>query len=319
MTMIYIPKRHIEVEMLPPAIGLKGRFLLQKFKGEAERGGALLAEREFPNLITNLGLDRFGNFACDNLYTAFHVGTGTAIPQVTDTALQSYLAGMGSSQFTRSRSVSGSAPYKGMATISTTFAVGAVVGNLTEIGMSRVAANTSELWSRALILDAEGNPTTFPVLADEQLVVTYVLECVVPTADAVASVNIAGVGAVDTITRAHNATNAVWAPVVGNGFANVGFTQSNAAGAYTGDITDVTGTPSGFLGSSDSSSNAAYGSGNLYRDGAVVFGPGSFNNSLRSCVFFGAMGAFQTQYDPVIPKNNLQTLTLNFRFAWARA
>lgn len=71
------------------------------------------------------------------------------------------------------------------------FAAGAVVGNISEVGLANMGnSNPSQpIVTRALIRDSSGNPTTISVSASEQLVVTHTLKITVPfTVDAVSSV-----------------------------------------------------------------------------------------------------------------------------------
>lgn len=136
---------------------------------------------KFDNLITNSGMDQLGTTTGYLDYC--HVGVGTTAPAFTDTQLASWLASTGSTY--QSDSVDGSTEEQ-MRTAATVwgsrtryfrFAQGAVVGNITEVGVSR-SSNTNPsnpLFSRTLIKDSEGNPTSVTVLASEYLYVAYTL------------------------------------------------------------------------------------------------------------------------------------------------
>lgn len=143
------------------------------------RGDGSVEKYTAPNLILNSGIARAtsdsAGITSDSLLTNCLVGTGTGAPLVTDTELQSPLA-------TSPNGVRQSGTYSydsGADEITTTtvmrytFALGAVVGNLSEIGIR--PSSVSNLFSRALIVDGSGDPTTITVTADDQLIVDYTL------------------------------------------------------------------------------------------------------------------------------------------------
>src|SRR5690606_7977060 len=100
---IYIPSgRFLEGEISEAKVGLEGWYTLRARR----RSGRVSRERVFKveacrglppfrNLITDLGLNRFGSTAASSVYSRCHVGTGTATPSVTDTQLQNFLAAVG--------------------------------------------------------------------------------------------------------------------------------------------------------------------------------------------------------------------------------
>ena len=127
----------------------------------------------FKNLITNAGLDYVNGYSTINDCTDYcKVGTGSTPPAVTDTDLAAK-TGIASPQGSQTNSVQKTTlPYYSQHVRVFTFAVGAVSGNLTEIGFFNYASSGT-MWSRALIKDSGGNPTTLTLLATEQLRVTY--------------------------------------------------------------------------------------------------------------------------------------------------
>src|SRR5690606_39029584 len=62
-------------------------------------------------------------------------------------------------------------------------------GNLSEVGILR-SSTTGPLWSRALILDGQGNPTTITVLPDDFLTCYYTLRIMIPKEDAVFNIDV---------------------------------------------------------------------------------------------------------------------------------
>ena len=161
--------------------GLSGRFRLVK-----SRGGKVSQELEFDNLILDSGLERLGVGA---IVDRCKVGSGNAAPTVADTTLASELA-----TSTNRRSVT---PYLTASTASrwtevTTcyrFAAGVGTGTIAEIGMGWA----SGLWSRTLVKDGSGVPTTITKLADETLDVYYTLRIQLPAADITGSIVLEGV------------------------------------------------------------------------------------------------------------------------------
>src|SRR5690606_236062 len=99
---------------------------------------------------------------------------GTATPQPTDTALQSFLGAGGSIQeswVTRNTTVS---PRSITVGVRIRANEGAVVGNVAEIALTRGSPSSSApIINRARVVDEMGNPTTVTVLSDEFLEVIY--------------------------------------------------------------------------------------------------------------------------------------------------
>lgn len=149
------------------SIGLSGHFRLEVRDGYTHK---LTKVREFDNLITNRGLDGYGYGDDRYLINNCYVGTGMALPSVNDVGLATPLA-----------STSGVAETKTIAPTEPTwistrinryrFPVGAVVGNISEVGIG----GEYYFWSRARILDDFGNPSDITVLSNEYLDVIYTL------------------------------------------------------------------------------------------------------------------------------------------------
>ena len=121
---------------------------------------------EFHNLVLNTGLARM---AVGTWIDRCCIGTGNSAPVASQVALDSFLA---STTATASGAADSSgiqvttAPYYWLGRRTWRFAVGVATGNISEIGLGWANSN---LWNRALIKDAVGNPTTITVLADEYL------------------------------------------------------------------------------------------------------------------------------------------------------
>lgn len=322
---IYIPSgRFLEGEISEAKVGLEGWYTLRAIRRSGrvtrERTFKVEACRELPpfrNLITDLGLNRFGSANANSVYNRCHVGTGTATPSVTDTQLQNFLAAVGTTPAT-SIANSGPPDYYSYRTFTWTSSIGALGNNnLTEIGISGQTTN-GLLFSRELIRDSGGNPAAFPISDDEQLEVTYELR-LYPNLNDVPATVMVGSNSHDTITRPIAVTNtSAWGPIEPGSFANATLI---VATAYSGDLVPYTNSSSslsGVLGGASSVATAPYTDGNFYRDVSSTWNISTGNGNIRTVLVAFRCATFQVRFDPVITKLNTQVLTLNQRISWAR-
>lgn len=282
------------------------------FKIEATRpdGTRRVLADWFPNLILDGGLDRMG--ANSDYLNWCQVGSGSTAPVATQTALVNRIAGTNTQQ----ASVNGaqaSAPYYGWRRLTYRFAQGVAAGNLSEVGVGW--DSTGSLFSRALILDGGGSPTTITVLSDEVLDVTYELRRYPGTVDLTGTVVLNGVTH-NWVSRAAGVTNSgLW--------TGTGQMALDWAASFAGDIGTVTAlNPSG-TSELMSTTSLAYSSGSYARAATVSAGLDQSNlgGGIRSIVIssnaWGA-GRYQIQFDPAIPKDNTKVLSLTIQHSWAR-
>lgn len=324
--MIIIPRNtRLEMEFNLGTLGVAGYYQIHKYKAD-QYGNPILASKQlvcdwFPNLITNQGLERMGTN--NNYYGSCQVGSGNATPTNSDTALQTYVAGTSTIQ-SSSLSVTLTPPYYGFAIGTYRFAVGAAAGNLSEIGVGW-ATSGAFLYSRALILDGGGSPTTITILSDEILDVTYQWRIYAPTVDATGTITISG-NSHDYVSRACNVTSVAggfggdWGLGFGGGQMAIRPQNSASAYAYAGAIQSVTQEPLGSSAQSTSVVATAYVPSTLYCQGTGTWGITAANiGSYRSFRTRFSGCCFQTEYDPVIAKTTINELQLGWRVAWARA
>lgn len=236
-----------------------------------------------PNLITNQGKDIYGNIypaGYSGSYGGVGVGTGNAVPSASDTALEIPLAATSNLTAGVESAPSLVAPYATEASGTFTFAVGAVVGNIAEVGLmlnKGTLAATDKVFSRALIM-VGGSPGTITVLATDQLIVTYTLTMTY-AADTTGSINVTTDGAPVSI-------NYTARPL---GLGNRG-TPGNPLGNYVGRIA-ATGWAVG------ANSNTAFVATNV--------GIGSFTNpaSLQSASTYVA-GSFTQSFTYIFPTSH---------------
>lgn len=325
MTRIWVPRCKIiepKKEILLP-MQMAGRFKLTKHGPD----GRVRGETPWTdNLILDAGLDRAGSNVL--LFGTVAVGTGNTAPTTSDTRLESLIASTTSNQ-SASQATDSNSPYSISKTVVYRFSTGTAAGNLAEVG---IGWGASSLWSRALIVDEEGAPTTLTIQSDESLDVTYQLIGYPPLGDVEDTITITGSGDHDVVMRASGVGNSGnWTFDTTSGsrvFRGGGYSFNNYHRAYSGAIGAITGLPSGTSGDSSGVADATYTAGSFQRDYTVTWGLNNGNVGGIASVgtTAGALSGlgnarqlFQCSYDPVIAKDNTTVLALNFRFAWARA
>jgi len=270
----------------------------------------------FKNIITNQGLDYFGSSARSSMLSYCQVGTGTTTPSQSDIALSSLLASTNSKSVVANASTT-SSPYYNYLRIQYSFATGGVTGNITEIGTGW--GLSSSLFSRSLILDGSGNPTSITVLSDEQLIATYELRMSMPTSDLAGSITLNSISYTWT-SRAASVTSSAWNVNIDS---STGEGYGVASGQVSHDVTisAITSSPAGNISLSSSCSSSLYSNGNYYRDHTISFGPsqGVFAGGIGSIVFNIGSCSYQIGFSPFIPKTNIQTLSFTIRHSWARS
>ena len=258
-------------------------------------------------------------------WSAMQLGTGTTTPAFTDTALAAYGVGI-TSGFTTNNGVSGTSPYYGYRWMTWLSTVGGATGNWTEIGVSSTST-TGNLRSRALIVDNMGNPTTFPVLADEQFQGTYELRYYAPVSDANANINLSSTP-YTTTTRALRVTDQNhWGPSVYSSSSDglfrpqAGTLNSSSSSPFTGGLSAVTaGVPLGTNITSGSATlvGGTYTSDTFYKECGIRYGAATGVGNINTIQYPMQGGCFQVAYSPVIPKLTTEELITWIRTTWTR-
>ena len=306
-------------------VGLAGQYKLQAVRPNGEVRDLT---DWFSNLITDVGLD---SVASADWKKTCQIGTGTTAPSVTNTSLATAFAST-QSQTAETYESGGSPTYWVQVSTSYTFPVG-VFGTFTEVGISRGlhTASPSYLFSRELIRDGAGNPTSITVLSDEYLIVTYRIRLYPPLTDVTGTVNIAGTD-YTYILRAQLAGNFYgwFAGLQGTGGAFGYYNRGNGYGmykAYSGDIGTITGTPSGSVANGSFLVDApAYINGSYYRRNTYAFDFGVANfGGIKSIAFaadivqnYVQIGTYQVSFTPVLPKDSTIRLDVTTAIHWAR-
>lgn len=303
--------------MLEFKVGLRGEYRMRAINtsGDAVRDSGWM-----PNLITDMGMDFLGS---GEIVLGFcSVGENNTAPAFSDTALGTYHQAT-STVFNHFVNNAGAPDYQNQHHKIWRFPVQSVNKNYAEVGVG-TGSTGNNLFSRALIVDGGGAPTTFTVLAGEQLEVTYRIWVYPKVVDSTNAVVISGTNY--TFTYRGRSVNSV-----GNQTANnFGFGWNTAYGyltAFNGTISANTGGgPSGSASGSDGRSIAAYGPGTFYRDVTSTFSTIAGNLaggiSAFESYFMTAGGSFilpiQIGVSPSMAKDATKVLSMTVRYSWAR-
>ena len=284
-----------------------------KIEAVNKNGAKRLLADWFPNLITNGGLDQIG---VDTNYLDYcHVGSGSAVPAFTDTGLTSWIAQTNS--VSNTSGITGASPYYSWYTKVYSFGLGVAAGNLSEVGVGWSASN-GYLFSRALILDGVGNPTTITVLSDEYLYVTYMFRRYICEVDTGGTVDIAGT-TYTFVGRCANADSISSWPAI---FAyDSESSNQRILYVYDGAIGAIDAAPSGSNVYTSTYSISAYVLGNHYTDWRYSFSliQGNLTNGISAMKAVVCGGQFQFGITPDIPKTSDDIMSLTFRASWDRA
>lgn len=275
-----------------------------------------VGELEFDNLITDIGLERW---ATNPIGSKCFIGSGNAPPTVNDTALGAQLAASTATQTLQNWKAYSAAERWTEATICYRFQPGVTLNSIAEVGVGWDGG----LWSRALVRDVNGNPTTIQLLSDEVLDVYYTLRIQFP-ADVTGSIVLDGV-TYDWVLRP--ADLATW-PESYPYYFYYAFATGGVAKASTGSITQPDTAP-GWAGSSSTTTVAAYVPGSRKRTMTFRFDLNDANINIKSITvqpgsgYYPTMswqlGFYQNGQSVGVPKVSSKRLTLTFDFAWGRS
>lgn len=305
---------------------VRGFYIIEKFKGVArddgtieELPGSRERKAEFENLILDQGLDRMGTNSIRSCLFAVHVGSGSAVPNQSDTQLQNFIAASNTSQSVNGFAQSATPPYYIAEQVVKRFAEGAAQGNLSEVGIGW-GLSGSTLFSRSLIKDVNGDPTTITVGADEYLDVLYELRIYPDTADMTGVVSIGGLD-YDYVARPARISNVSYWDVDDAG----SLVNPLLCRAYAGSLGDVFGVPSGGSDFTSSNSSSSYSSGSYQIAATLSWDLNGGNiGGIRSVLVVVGFTAWQIEFtqqgtgDP-IPKDATNLLDVTLTYGWGRA
>lgn len=297
---------------------LSGRYKLVKRKASDLEN--VTQEFEFANVITDIGLDRWGVGAIGSRCV---IGSGNTPPAVTDTGLAAQLAVTSNNVTLTTWRAYSEAERWTEVTVCFRFTPGVALNSIAEVG---VGWDTG-LWSRALIRDGGGNPTTLQLLADEVLDVYYTLRMQFP-ADIIGSITLDG-ATYDWVMRPNDIDNTP--AYASNWFSSA---YGSASGSYwmmsysQDTIGSVVSAPSGHA-SVDTVTPAPYVAGSKKQRVTYVANLGTANFPIKAVIARPAgsnyatvewqLGFFQGGTPVGVPKTSFKRLSLTFDFSWGRA
>ena len=282
----------------------------------------------FPNLITDIGLDRIATSADYMAYC--QVGTGSTEPAVSDIALVNRVGGTNTIT-SGTYTVNSTSPYYISNIRVYRFNAGTATGNLSEVGIGW--ATSGSLFSRALILDSYGDPTTITVLSDEYLDVTYEFRFYPFESDITGSITLTGnIGGtydytirqarITDIVRLFGQSTAIYPVYMGN--RNTQYYSSDAYyRSFDGAIGSILSTPSGNSGGDLPYTQGVVGSyvaGTFTLTFTLTATITDWNlaRGIKSILFPWGFRWYQVEFDPVIPKTSEDVLSLTFTHTWGR-
>lgn len=311
------------------AVRLGGRFRAVVSK-DAECKQVVEDTGFFDNLITNTGMNRVGEVTnagatTINIFSGlcgrFVVGSGSTEPQFTDTALQNPVVFASANPVLDNQSSNYTRGWYEI-TVRHQFGQGQAAGNLSEIGIQHTSAS-GPLWSRALILDGAGNPTTITVLPDDFLTCYYTLRIMIPKEDVVFNIDVDydEDGIVPTVATGRPLATNSSDPTQGWGLQTAITTNGAVLSSYTGGLASPTAnSPAGSLGNTTTFSTVPYVTDSFERYVTRTNGLNEHNSQeLRTFMIGALMGCWQIEFDPPLQKDNTQTMQMTFGYSWARA
>jgi hypothetical protein len=320
--MIYIPKyTNIHVDLPQARAYHSGHFKFETFKTDSwdvEIPGSRRVRAEFDNIITNQGFDFLSDFG--GIMNEVAVGTDDTPEAVGDTTLGFFIAGEAtttSDTFT----AQGTAPYYGSMTNVWRFGEGDAEGILAEAGIGRGNCNIdgSDLWSRALIKDGAGDPTTVEVDANEWLDVTYQLRLYPGhLIDDTGSFLISGASHDYVMRNTFVTSGNLWGAYLASKFPlNAG--AQNLVYEATSVLQTVDLAPTGTSAPWTGVPVAGSYSGGTYNQDAtweLSLTAGNLTGGIAAATFFTGVGCVQMSFDPVVDKDATKLFDFTMNWAW---
>jgi len=154
--------------MIQTNMYLKGRYRLKRIK--ADNGRIIHTSPWMNNLITDAGKRTYIN-SNNNIDVSCVVGTGNSTPAASDTALNAQIYRTSAAEASALPPVFTESGGTLKSTYRFRFNPGQATGNISELGIYLGLPGYADftLFSRALVRDSQGNPTTITVLNDEYL------------------------------------------------------------------------------------------------------------------------------------------------------
>lgn len=274
------------------------------------------------NLIVDDGLNMLGDSTALNASRYCRVGTSNTAPANSQSDLVARHGSVSNIAGSATNSNSGTSPWWHESSREYQFNAGTIDGAaLAEVGFFE-NNNTGDMFSRNLIKDGVGTPTTITLTSSEILYVTYVIRVNVPNTDSTGTFQINSEDYNYTI-RAANASNLnIW------GVSSSHFNLNSTRAFATQTLGAITTIPSG-TSYNGTGSTTTYVDLSLESQGNVTFSDsqGNTGSGIGSLAIGTSTGSerWQISIDKVsdgstIDKDNTKTLTMNnfFKVSWDR-
>jgi len=300
-----------------PSIGVAGFFTCEVLKDNK----VIRSLPKFQNLILDQGLDYLGQ-GQTRFTRNCYVGTGTAVPLVSDTSLGNTLGSEYPDNYTAPLELNDVDRYI-YSTITYIFDYGSIVGDIAEIGIGNDASNNA-LFSKSLIKDENGDPTIITLSSSEQLRVIYEYRVYQPQAsifDGVVGIyTIAGKTAnADSLYSWYMRHGINPSQIERNCFQLGGGSIKATDGSVGATIIDE---PTGTIiaDTNASGEDSAYIPGSFTRDFTKKFTLNEANSASGISALLITYGptCFQFSITPSIIKTEIENLDITFRYTWAR-
>lgn len=314
-------------------IKTRAQMVYQLVAVRRDRDGNEVSRREsveIPNVFTDYGIENIfgapGTIGSASQIVAV-VGTGSSQPSVTDTFLDNYLAGKSAPGASATRAFVDNEDGTGYVQIAFTanFAVGEATGNISEVGATQGTSgdiSTRPIISRALVLDGNGNPTTFEVLEDEELQLILFFRNHIEYTDNISVVNVNGSDYTVTLRpcalggNLNNYWNFPGSFHLDTSSRAIWGTGINLADPTSGSTPDGTGAGSGGA----NLAQGAQGGVNPYvpnskQRSAWIRVPTGAARDMAGAYMITPLGTWQVGFSPSIPKTGLERFTLTVMFS----
>ncbi len=319
---IWIPEhKNLKAEIIElPPIQLGGKFIVDLIEAKT---GVIKQHLEFPNLITDRGLDLIGEgTSLDTLYNTLSVGTDNTAPTVSDTTLGASVTSSANNGGDADVDSTSSSPEFAFRRRTRIFLEDAANANLTELGWV-VGGQTA---NRALFKDLNDNPIAIEKTTADILRVVYEYRIFAPLNDVTGTIGAGGLAtaSIDYTIRAQNVNQANGWP---NLLTNMGDYSTPEARVHE---TQIIGSRTGDnnpspRASESTSSFLAYSAGTFFRDMSYEWSPsdGNFGSNISLITWNpwstpGDLLTWQMHLSQSIEKTENNKLDIIFRQSWTR-
>lgn len=286
------------------------------------------------NLILDQGLDFFGGGHGTDFFYRCIVGSGNSTPDISQVKLDlpvKIASGVLDSE-NYAYTDNGDGLYKIDKTYRYVFSTAEAV-NISEVGLASdgggsINLSNHYLCTRALIKDADGNPTTISILETEKLRLYYKVAAVFSTLDTSHVINLLdGAGG----SKAYNVTCRLalaGSPeykdyMIGKVASERPSNNYYRGRTFRGELGAVKGEPSNVASSASSASLEPYIAGSFKRQTKYEYALSDANGNTRCINAHTSMGSWQMRYgsvedDSPLTKSNQDTMTVPIEMSWGR-